>query len=147
MALLNQNREIKNQKVSSPSRSAGHFIRTAILVTGLAVAPLFLGAQVVQVLSSHDTSSAVIVRSLYLSEKKKANQAPAKLEFVGAFVVNIDKNPDSDLRITKDLVLSRRDQKHLRQNPLLETNTHVLYYMFEVRGEYFGGLYVFRKKQ
>ncbi len=146
MVALNQNRELKNQKVFSPLRSAGHFMRTATLVTGLAIAPLLVKAQVVQVLYPNDTSSAIVIRSEYLSEKKRANQVPANLEFVGAFTVYIDKHPDYELRITKDLALSKHDQKHLRQHPLLETDTHVLYYMFEVRGEYFGGLYVFRKK-
>jgi len=146
MATLNQSGG-KQKKSPSPMRSIGHFMRTATLITGLVVVPYLLKAQIVQVLYPKDTVSASIVRSAYISEKKKDNEVPAKVEFAGAFIVYINKNPKQELKIMDDLILSKNDQKNLRKKPLLETDTHVLYYMFEVGGDYFGALYVYRKEE
>ncbi|GEM_PF-3324727 len=149
---------VKNKEIpkngTSPKKSLGSFARKAALLTTLTIVSLSLSGQVKQLCSPADTvkdafasGTTSIIRSKYVSLKKQQNQIPASLELVGIFVAYIKENPTQEMPITKELILSIEDQKALRKNPFLETNTHVIYYIFEVDGVFNGYMCIFRKKQ
>ena len=90
---------------------------------------------------------------VYKYQKKKNNQAPAIIEFVGAFEVLIPKNPIQDLKINEDIYLCISEQKILRQEngPIfIENEKYVFFYADPL---YFDGimtskgiLSIYRKK-
>ena len=139
---------------TSPKKGAGTFARKAVLLTTLTIASLSLSGQIKQVYSPTDTlndsfasGTTHLARSEYVSMKKQQNQTPARLELIGIFVAFIKENPTHEFSITKALTLSVEEQKTLRKEHLLETDKHVLYYIFEVDGVFNGYLWAFRKKQ
>ena len=149
MATLSRNQEAKDMKKTLVPKSTGNFIRKAVLISALALAtPAFLNAQAKQIFFPSDsTSAAKLISSLYSAKKKQANQTPATLEFIGGFEAYIEQYPKNALKLTDDFSLTIEDQKSLRREPWLETDTHVLLYIFEIKGNYLGSLYVFKKKK
>jgi len=139
---------------SSPAKhSIGAFARTAALATGLAlVSSAALNAQVKQTLFPKDTSNPIVkfYHLHYPLDKKRMNQVPDSLEFLGEFEINISKYPYKDIKLNENISISIAEQKELPIYRFVENDKYVLFYAHpDVINEYQilpGRLYVFKKK-
>ena len=138
---------VQDDQKTVKHRSSGQFLRKAILVSSLAVAPLIISAQTAPKYygySAGDTTSIFgVIRSIY----QRSGQSKAGLEYVTGVQTTLVRRPKENMLLPEGVVLSIAEQKILFHQFFTENDKYAFFYFENFVGWPYNNLHVFRKKQ